>query len=107
MLSKLFVALATLLTALFGVLFLYVGIGRGVVDATAPALVPLGAGLALVAGVVAANWSARIGSVLVAAGAVAIIAMMPWMIAITLPLGLVGVAGTMMRSTTSMDASTG
>lgn len=105
MLSKLFVALATLLTVVFGILFLYVGIGRGVDDASAVASLPLGAGLALLAGVVAAHWSSRIGSVLVAAGAAAVIVMMPWLIAITLPLGLVGVAGTMMRSTTSMETS--
>lgn len=97
MVNKLFVALATVLTVAFGILFLYMGVGRGIEEAAAPALWPLGAGLALVSGVVAANWSVRIGSTLVAAGAVAIITMMPWMIAITLPLSLVSVAGTMMR----------
>lgn len=107
MVNKLFVALATVLTAAFGILFLYMGIGRGIEEGSAPALWPLGAGLALVSGVVAANWSPRIGSALVAAGAVAVIAMMPWMIAITLPLGLVSVAGTMMRPARTTDVSTG
>lgn len=100
MLSRLFVALATVLTVAFGLLFLYMGIGRGVEDAFGPALWPMTAGLALVVGVVTAHWSARIGSALVAAGAIAGIAMMPWLIAITLPLGLVSVAGTMMRTRT-------
>lgn len=99
MFNRLFVAIATVLTLFVGILFVYMGIGRGFSGAglQGVAVLPAAAGLAMIVGVVVTTRSGRIGTALVAAGAITIVFMFPWMIAITLSLALVIIFGSLAR----------
>ena len=98
MLTRLFAAISTVLTVFAGTALLFIGFARGV-DAGfgGIGLWPAAAGLSMIAGAIAAHTSARIGTTLVAFGALTIVAMMPWLIAITLPLALIAIFGTLAR----------
>lgn len=97
MLNKLFVSLTSVVTIFSGAFFIYVAVGRTSDGAEGFAAPLLGAGLALLGGGIAAFWSPRIGTSLVAAGALLIVFMFPWMAGATLPLALVLIVGALAR----------
>lgn len=106
MFTKLLASLATVFTVFAGAWFIFVAIGRSADSAEGFAVPLLGAGLALLAGGVAAFWSVRIGTALVAAGALTIVFLFPWMAGMTLPLALVVILGTLARGRGSQRAET-
>lgn len=101
MLNRLFAAIATVLTIAVGI---FAAGATGLRDDGGGfAFLPLAAGMLLVAGVVAGTWSRRIGTALVAAGSLALVALMPWMAGATVPLGAVMVLGSLSRGHGSRD----
>ncbi|MFP5353501.1 MAG: hypothetical protein ACLGIB_13170 [Actinomycetota bacterium] len=93
MLRRLFTMLASAFTLFAGGWLIYIGVGRLTVAGPHVGFIPTAAGLAMVVGVIVSTRSRRIGAALVAAGALAVVLMAPWMIAITLPLALIAVIG--------------
>lgn len=97
MLNTLFASLVSVVTIFSGGFFIYVAIGRAPDGAEGFAAPLLGAGLAMLGGGLAAFWSPRIGTSLVAAGSLLMVFMFPWMAGATLPIAILLILGTMAR----------
>src|SRR5688572_13884036 len=85
MLNSLFASLVSAVTIFSGAFFIYAAIGRTSDGAEGFAAPLFAAGLPMLGGGLAAFWSPRIGTLLVAAGSLLMVFMFSWMAAATLP----------------------
>lgn len=97
MLNTLFASLVSVVTIFSGAFFIYVAIGRASDGAEGFAAPLLAAGLAMLGGGLAAFWSPRIGTSLVATGSLLMVFMFPWMAGATLPIAILLILGTLAR----------